>query len=55
MRFWIPELNDQRLIQIEMHETKQNIPYVVIIRIGLIRELGIDILCHSSSTRWDDA
>ena len=43
--FLIAELNDQRLIRTEMHETQQDMPYDVIIGLDLLKELKIDILC----------
>ena len=52
--FLIPELNDQRLISTEMHETQQDMPYDVIIGLDLLKELKIDILCSNLTVKWDD-
>ena len=53
--FLIPELNDQRLITADMHETQQNMPYDLIIGIDLLKELGIDILNSKLTIKWDES
>ena len=52
--FLIPELNDQRLISADMHETQQDMPYDVIIGLDLLKELGIDILNSNLTIKWDE-
>ena len=37
-----------------MHETQQDMSYDVIIRLDLLKELGIDILNSNLTVKWDE-
>ena len=54
IEFFIPELNDQRLINTYVHKTKSDMSYDMIIGQDLLQELGIDILNSSRTIKWDD-
>ena len=54
VKFMIPELNDHRLVQTQVHEVSNDMSYDMIIGQDLMQDLGIDLLNSSGTIKWGD-
>ena len=54
VEFFIPELNEQRLVSAYVHDTPQDMSYDMIIGQDLMQQMGIDILNSSKTIKWDE-
>ena len=54
VEFMIPELSTTRRVTWDMHVTKQNMSYDLIIGRDLLRELGIVLDFKNNTIQWDD-
>ena len=55
VQFTLPELHEQRIITHEVHVTRNQMGYDMIIGMDLLTQLKIDILNSSQSILWDTA